>query len=158
MPTHESYDRKHAVATSSDRSFGLAFAALFAVIASFRILHGHAHAVWWLGVAGLFSLLAFCKTAPLAPLNRVWERDGQLLQSIVNPVLMGLISLAAIVPTGGVDAMRGSCLGPVDGNTAITSRLGQCGARFTQLAAAELIDPAAADLAAGRYLAGLRGA
>lgn len=100
MSTHETFERKHDVATSSDRSFGLVFAAFFAIIAGFRIWHGYAHSAWWLGVAALFALLALFWTAPLAPLNRVWARFGQLLHAIVNPVLMGLIFLVAVVPTG----------------------------------------------------------
>lgn len=100
MSTHESFDRKHVVATSSDRSFGLVFAAFCAVIAGFRIWHGYAHSIWWLGLAALFALLALFWTAPLAPLNRLWARVGELLHAIVNPVLMGLIFLIAVVPTG----------------------------------------------------------
>jgi hypothetical protein len=100
MQTHESFDRKHAVASSSDRSFGLVFAGFFALVAGWRFWKGQGDSLWWLGAAALFALLAFAWTAPLAPLNRVWTRLGQLLHAIVNPVLMGLVYAVAIVPMG----------------------------------------------------------
>ncbi len=99
MQTHESFDRSHAVKTSSDRSFGLIFAGFCAIVAGLRLWNGHADATWWLGAACVFALLAMFWTAPLAPLNRVWARLGRLLHAIVNPVLMGLIFAVAIVPT-----------------------------------------------------------
>src|SRR5258706_1209110 len=100
MQTHESFDRKHAVATSSDRSFGFVFAAFFAIVAGLRFWKGHADYGWWLAAAAVFALAALFWTAPLAPLNRVWTRIGQLLHAIVNPLLMGLVFAVAIVPMG----------------------------------------------------------
>lgn len=100
MQTHESFDRKHEVATSSERSFGLVFAAFFTIVAGFRMWHGHSDFPWWLGVAGALALLALFWTAPLAPLNRLWVRVGRLLHAIVNPLLMGLIFIITIVPMG----------------------------------------------------------
>ncbi len=100
MQTHESLDRKHEVALSSERSFGLVFAAFFAIVAAFGMWHGHSESAWWLAVAGVFALLALFWTAPLAPLNRLWARLGRLLHAIVNPLLMGLIFIVAIVPMG----------------------------------------------------------
>ena len=60
-------------------------------------------------------------------------------------------------PTGGVDAMRGSYLGPSYGNAEIASRLEACGARFSQLSDTELLDRAAADLAEGKILGWFQG-
>lgn len=110
MQTHESFDRKHAVATSSERSFGLVFAGFFAIVAGFRMWHGHSDSAWLLGIAGAFALLALFWTAPLAPLNRLWARVGQLFHTIVNPLLMGLIFIVAIVPTGLVLRLFGKDL------------------------------------------------
>ena len=100
MQTHESFDRKHDVAQSSERAFGLVFAGFFAIVAAFRAWRGHPDYDWWLGAALAFAFLAFFWAAPLAPLNRLWARVGRVLHALVNPLLMGLIYAAAIVPTG----------------------------------------------------------
>ena len=100
MPTHEQLDREHEVATSSERGFGVVFATVFALAGAWRLWRGHADGAWWLGIAVVFALLAFLWTAPLAPLNRIWTRFGLLLHAIVNPLLMGLIFVASIVPIG----------------------------------------------------------
>lgn len=110
MSTHESLDRKHDVATSSDRGFGLVFAGFLAIVAGFRMWGGHADFAWWLGGAGAFAALALFWTAPLAPLNRQWTRLGAALHAIVNPLLMGLIFALAIVPTGVILRLAGKDL------------------------------------------------
>jgi predicted membrane metal-binding protein len=110
MQTHESFDRKHAVAASSDRSFGLVFAAFFALVAGLRWWRGHSDFMWWLLPAAAFALAALAWTAPLAPLNRAWTRLGQLLHAIVNPLLMGLVFAVAIVPLGLVLRLLGKDL------------------------------------------------
>lgn len=110
MQTHESFDREHDVANSSDRNFGLVFAGFFAIVAAYRMWNGHDNGAWWFAPAGLFALLAFFWTAPLAPLNRLWARVGQLLHAIVNPLVMGLIFALAVVPTGLVLRLFGKDL------------------------------------------------
>jgi Saxitoxin biosynthesis operon protein SxtJ len=100
MQTHESLDRRHDVAASTERGFGLVFAGVFAIVAGLRMWHGHSDSAWWLGAGTAFAIAALVRPAMLAPLNRAWARVGQLLHAIVNPVLMGLIFAVAIVPTG----------------------------------------------------------
>jgi hypothetical protein len=99
MQTHESFDRTYQGTVSSDKSFGLVFAAFFAIVAGVRFWNRHADARWWVGAAIVFALLALFWRAPLAPLNRLWARVGLLLHAIVNPAVMVLIFAVAIVPT-----------------------------------------------------------
>jgi hypothetical protein len=91
MSSHESFDRTHAVAPASDRSFGLVFAAVFAAVAGYRYWGGHGDAPAWLGGSVLMALLGLFWAAPLAPLNRLWMRLGAVLHAVVTPLLMGLI-------------------------------------------------------------------
>jgi hypothetical protein len=56
--------------------------------------------VWALVVAAIFAGVAVTVPAILAPLNRLWMRLGLLLHRIVNPVVLGLMFLSAIVPIG----------------------------------------------------------
>ncbi len=110
MQTHEQFERHHEVAASSERSFGLVFAGFFGIVAAVRAWHAQADSAWWLGAAVAFALLALFWTAPLAPLNRLWGRLGRLLHATVNPVLMGLVFVVAMVPTGVVLRLLGKDL------------------------------------------------
>ena len=85
---------------SSDRAFGWVFAAVCAIVALYPILKGHAWRPGWMAGAALFALVALFRPALLAPLNRLWYRLGLALHAVVNPVVMALIFVVAVVPTG----------------------------------------------------------
>lgn len=102
MNTHEQIDREDEVITSSDRSFGFVFAALFAIIAGLRAWKAEADALWWIAPAAAFALLAVFRATALAPLNRLWSRFGLLLSRVVTPVVMLVLFAIAIVPVGMV--------------------------------------------------------
>lgn len=57
-----------------------------------------------LAIAGsacvVFAGLAFVAPALLRPLNLVWFRFSLLLHRIVNPIILGLMFVLAIVPFG----------------------------------------------------------
>jgi hypothetical protein len=104
---HEDFSRKDEVKGSSDRAFGLTVGGILLAIAAVRAgLHmwDGADPGWVEGVlAGVGALLlVFGLVAParLAPLNRAWTRLGLLLFKVVNPLVLGLIYLTAVVPIG----------------------------------------------------------
>jgi hypothetical protein len=47
----------------------------------------------------LFFLAAFFAPSILRPLNRVWFRLSVMLGRITNPIVMGIIFFAAVLPT-----------------------------------------------------------
>ncbi len=102
MATHESFVRDEKIKTSSDRTFGVVFAVVFAVIALWPYLHGNGMRWWSLAVAAAFLVIALVSPALLAPLNRVWTRFGLLLHKVTNPVIMGLVFYVAVTPTAWI--------------------------------------------------------
>jgi hypothetical protein len=85
----------------SERSFGVTFAALFAVFGFWPLLFHSEMPRWWaLAVSIVFLVSALAAPRLLAPLNTLWFKFGLLLHNIVNPILMALIYFGAIVPTG----------------------------------------------------------
>lgn len=92
-----SYGRK--VAMGSERSFGIVFACVFALIGLVPLLLGHDLRIWALVVAAIFLAVAFLAPRLLAPLNWLWFKFGLLLHHIVNPVIMALIFFGAVLPT-----------------------------------------------------------
>jgi predicted membrane metal-binding protein len=95
---HENFERAERSETGSDRSFGLVFAAVFAVVALWPLLRGGP--IRWIPLAIAAAFLAAASAAPalLAPLNRLWMRLGRLLHSVVNPVVMAVIFFGVVTP------------------------------------------------------------
>ncbi len=96
---HEDY-RRPEVKSSSNRSFGIVFAVVFAIIALWPLTDGGAARVWAAAIAGAFLVIALARPSLLAPLNRVWTVFGLMLHRITNPLIMGLVFYGAVTPTG----------------------------------------------------------
>jgi saxitoxin biosynthesis operon SxtJ-like protein len=113
--THETLARDHDVKMGSDRGFGVVFAVVFALIGIWPALRlgwiprfdAAALRLWALAVAGLFLAAAVLSPSLLHPLNRLWFAFGLLLGKIMAPVVMGLLFVLAVVPTGLIMRLRG---------------------------------------------------
>ena len=105
--THERFDRDETVRGSSDRGFGLVFAAVFAAVGLWPLTGGGEARIWSLAVALAILIVALARPRLLAPFNRAWLAFGLLLHRIVNPVVMGLIFYLAVTPTALIMRARG---------------------------------------------------
>jgi predicted membrane metal-binding protein len=105
--SHEDFAPKAAVHASSDRAFGLVFAAVFAIVAAWPLFFGHAPRWWAAGVAAAFAVLALALPRVLSPLNRLWTRLGALLHAVVSPVVLSVIFYGVVWPTALVMRLRG---------------------------------------------------
>src|SRR5688572_5211188 len=110
MSANQTIVSHRKVAESSDRSFGLVFAAVFALIGVWPFLFGHQPRLWAFAVAALFLAAAFFFQRALTPLNFVWKKIGLALHHITNPIIMGLVYFVAIVPMGLVMRAMGKDL------------------------------------------------
>ena len=95
---HEDLSRQEEVRPSSDRSFGLVFAAFFVLVAIAPLLRRHSARPWALVVAAVFFTISLARPGVLQPLNRLWLELGRVLQRVTNPIAMGLLFLSTIVP------------------------------------------------------------
>ena len=110
MTAHESATHQHEIKTSSDRSFGFVFAAIFLVIGLLPLFKSGGVLVWSLIVSGLFAAPAAVKPSVLAPLNRGWTAFGLWLNKIVSPVVMGVLFFLVVTPMGIFMRMAGKDL------------------------------------------------
>jgi predicted membrane metal-binding protein len=86
---------------SSEKSFGLTFAVVFAIIGLWPVVfHGSSPYVWALALTAVFAAAAFLAPKVLSPLNRLWFRFGMALHHIVNPLVMAVLYYGAVVPMG----------------------------------------------------------
>ena len=96
--SHEFQQRAQVAKTSSDRNFGLVFAAFFGLLGALGVWHGTARWPIWLGLAVVMLILAFAAPKLLSPLNWVWTKIGLLLHAIVNPVMLGVLFYVCVTP------------------------------------------------------------
>lgn len=92
--------------TGSDRSFGLVFAAFFAIVFGWKLWHGDAN-FWWLGLSQGFLVVALALPRLLHPLNVIWARFGLLLHAITSPIILGVIFFVVLLPFGLIMRMAG---------------------------------------------------
>jgi Saxitoxin biosynthesis operon protein SxtJ len=92
---------------SSDRSFGLVFAAVFSLIGCLPLLRLQTPRWWALGVAVAFALLALLRPAVLRPLNRAWLALGRLLHAVVSPLVMSAVFFLCVTPVAWIMRLRG---------------------------------------------------
>ncbi len=104
---HENLLRDLEVEGSSDRSFGLVFAVVFAAIACWPLLDGGAPRWWALAVAAVLTSIALVRPAFLSAPNRWWLRFGILLGNIVGPIAMGILFYCIFTPFGLVMRLTG---------------------------------------------------
>lgn len=97
---HESYERRDDVQGSSDRSFGIVFAVVFALIGLLPLVFGHPVRLWALAIGAGFLVVALVVPRVLSPLNRLWLRFGLLLHKIVSPLVLGIMFFLVITPIG----------------------------------------------------------
>ena len=106
---HEQFEQE-APPLPSDRSTGLVFAAVAAIVAWFWRSDATV-AIAALIVAGAFAIVSLVLPSLLRPLNIAWLKLAMVLNRIVSPIIMLALFLVAIVPAGlimqlGYDPLR----------------------------------------------------
>lgn len=102
---HQSHDHNEEI--GSDRSFGIVFTVFFAVVGGLPLLSGGGPRIWALAVSGGFLLVALAIPKILHPLNVVWMKFAAVLNSIVSPLVLGLLFFTTITPIGLLMRMFG---------------------------------------------------
>ncbi len=105
---HEDYARQ--IEAGSDKSFGVVFAVVFAIIGVFPMWGGGSPAYWAFGLSAVFLLLALARPGTLKPLNRIWHLVGLGLSKVVNPLVLGFLFFVTITPMALVMRMMGKDL------------------------------------------------
>jgi hypothetical protein len=96
---HEFICRRSSRAkASSDRAFGLVFAALFGVLAIASARYVKQSWPWYAAISGGFLIISWLRPTFMAPLNRVWTGFGILLGHVVTPVVMGTLFFLVVTP------------------------------------------------------------
>jgi Saxitoxin biosynthesis operon protein SxtJ len=84
--------------SSTDRFFGLLLSAFWGVVAMAPLRRGGSIRAWAVVLAAAFLVTSLIRPTLLGPLNQRWQRLGQLLQKITNPIVMAVLYFSTIVP------------------------------------------------------------
>ncbi len=87
-------------APPSERTFGLVWAALFAVLGAWPLVSGEPPRVLLLAAALVLTVISVVAPRLLAPLNIAWHRLGLALHRIVSPVVLGALFYVVVTPMG----------------------------------------------------------
>ena len=98
MATHESFYREEDLRVSSDRSFGLVFTAVFAIVGLLPLIKGGRVRTWALVVSALILLISFTIPSVLHGANILWMKFAQLLSKVTNPLITGLMFYVLFTP------------------------------------------------------------
>jgi hypothetical protein len=88
------------IKVGSNRSFGIVFFIVFLLIALYPLVNNETVRLWPAVIAILFLILGLINSQILTPLNILWFKFGMLLGKIVSPIIMGLVFLLIVTPTG----------------------------------------------------------
>jgi hypothetical protein len=105
MPTmdfEKSYHEAEGEALPSNKNFGLVFTVVFGLVGVLPMLKAHPARLWALAIGLVFLALTFLAPQFLTQLNRGWAKVGLLLHHIVSPLILGLVYILAVIPTGAL--------------------------------------------------------
>ena len=85
---------------SSNRSFGILFCIVFALIAAWPVMYDGQLRIWPIPISFIFLVLGLLNSKLLSPLNLVWIKFGELLGRIIAPIVMAIIYFLIMTPIG----------------------------------------------------------
>ncbi len=95
---HERYDRPE-LPLPPDRSTGLVFTAITLIVA-YVWRNDQTVMTVALALAGILGVVSLVVPIAIRPLNIVWMQFALLLSKVMNPIVMMVLFLIAIVPAG----------------------------------------------------------
>ena len=92
---------KHTeVKIGSNRSFGIVFFIVFAIISFYPLINEGTIRTWSLILSLIFLILGLVNSKVLNPLNKIWFKFGLFLGGIISPMVMGIIFFLVVTPIG----------------------------------------------------------
>ena len=85
---------------SSNRSFGVLFCIVFALIAAWPVIQDGQVRIWPIPISFIFLVLGLLNSKLLSPLILAWIKFGELLGRIVAPIVMAIVYFLIITPIG----------------------------------------------------------
>lgn len=95
---------------SSEKSFGIVFSIVFFTISLYPLINSEGLYYWALFLSIIFLTLALLAPKILFFPNKLWFKFGLLLGSIVSPIIIMVIFISTVIPTGLIMRLFGKDL------------------------------------------------
>jgi|TARA_B100001741_G_scaffold308007_1_gene303615 predicted membrane metal-binding protein len=95
---------------SSNRSFGLLFFIVLALISIWPLIDSRPIRVWPIPFAIIFLILGLINSKLLGPLNKIWVKFGEILGRVIAPIVMAFVYFVIVTPIGLLMRMIGKDL------------------------------------------------
>jgi len=96
-----------SIQQGSEKSFGIVFSIVFLIVALFPLFNSQTLNYWSLSISAIFLLLAFVAPNILTIPNKLWFKFGALLGFIVTPIVITLVYVFTVMPTGLIMRLLG---------------------------------------------------
>ena len=83
---------------SSNRSFGLLFFIVFIVVGLWPTIKGEEANIYLILISLFFLILGLINSKILSPFNKVWIKFGEILGSVIAPIIMALVFFVFLTP------------------------------------------------------------
>ena len=91
----------------SEKSFGIVFSIVFLLVALYPLVNSKSIHMWALILSAIFLIFAIFASNKLIYLNKIWFKFGMLLGSFIAPIVMMLVYLLTVIPTGIIIKLLG---------------------------------------------------
>ena len=95
---------------SSNRSFGILFFLVFLIISLWPLKNGNNLNFYFLTASIIFLILGVLNSKLLSPLNKAWIKFGEILGSIIAPIVMGMVYFVILTPVSLIVRLFGKDL------------------------------------------------
>ena len=95
---------------SSNRSFGLLFFIVFLILGLWPLKNGGNINIYFIIVSAFFLILGLINSKLLSPLNKSWIKLGEILGTIIAPVVMALAYFLILTPVSLIVRLFGKDL------------------------------------------------
>ena len=106
---------------SSNRSFGLLFFIVFLILGVWPLKNSGNLNYYLVGVSCIFLVLGLINSKLLFPLNKTWIKFGEILGSIIAPIIMAFVYFIFLTPISLIVRVFGKDLLGVKFNKKIDS-------------------------------------
>ena len=95
---------------SSNKSFGLLFFIVFLILGLWPLKNGENLNFYFITVSVIFLLLGLINSKLLSPLNKLWIKFGEILGTIIAPLVMALVYFVILTPLSFIVRISGKDL------------------------------------------------
>ena len=95
---------------SSNKSFGLLFFVVFLILGLWPLKNGENLNVYFIIFSITFLILGLINSKLLSPLNKSWIKLGEILGTIIAPIVMAMVYFVILTPVSFIVRIFGKDL------------------------------------------------